>query len=262
MPELPEIELSKQYVDSTSLNKKITKVDFPSSRLLQAPKADFKKALNGNKLEKTERLGKYLFLKANKDSWLVFHFGMTGKLEYYTNQDPPKYSHLILVFEDGYFLAYVCRRMLGKIYLAESPEKFKEEHSLGKDALEFSQKDFNVLIEEKERSSIKATLTDQHAIAGIGNVYSDEMLYQAKIHPKSKAGSLTENERKELFGQLSKVLKLAIKLGGKRAKFPSGYLIKHRKDGADCPDCKGKIEMIKVSGRSTYFCPACQEEKS
>lgn len=261
MPELPEIELLKEYVDSTSLKKKIVKVDFPSTRLLQAPKADFEKALKGKKLVETERLGKYLFLKTTGNSCLVLHFGMTGKLEYYTNQDPPKYAHMILAFEDNYFLAYVCRRMLGKIYLSESVEEFKKEHKLGKDALEFSEKNFDKLLQEKERSGIKAILTDQHAIAGIGNVYSDEMLYQAEIHPKSKAGNLSDQEKKKLYAQISKVLKLATELGGKRGKFPSDYLIRHRKDGADCPNCKGKIEMIKVSGRSTYFCPACQKEK-
>lgn len=260
MPELPEIELTKRYVDSTSLKKKIVKVDFPSTSLLQSPKTNFEKALKGNKFEKTERLGKYLFLKCGKDSWLGLHFGMTGKLEYYQNQEPPKYSNMILTFEDDYMLAYVCRRKLGKIYLTESVEKFKEEHDLAKDALDFSEQDFLELLEQK-RGSIKAALTDQHAIAGIGNVYSDEMLYQVGIHPKTKTDKLTEKEKKDLFKQINKVLGTAIKIGGKRAKFPSDYLIKNRKEGADCPNCKGKVEKIKVSGRSTYFCPACQEEK-
>lgn len=259
MPELPEIELTKQYVDSTSLKKKIVKVDFPSTSLLQSPKAQFEKALKGNKIEKTERLGKYLFLKCG-EAWLVLHFGMTGKVEYYQNQEPPKYSHMILTFEDDYKLAYSCKRKLGKLYLTESVEKFKEEHDLGNDALDFSEKEIFELL-EKKTGAIKGVLMDQHAIAGIGNVYTDEMLYQVGIHPKSKANKLSEKEKKALFKQIEKVLNTAIKVGGKRSEFPDHYMIKHRKEGDECPNGKGKVEMIKVSGRSTYFCPSSQEEK-
>lgn len=261
MPELPEIELNKKYVDATSLKKKIVEVDFPSTSLLQSSKTDFEKALKGKEFEKTERLGKYLFLKCGKNSWLVLHFGMTGKLEYYQNQEPPKYTNMLLTFDDDYRLAFICRRKLGKIYLTESVEKFKEAHDLAKDAFDFSEEDFLNLLKPKT-GSIKGVLMDQHAIAGIGNVYADEMLYQSRIHPKTKADKLTEKEQKDLFKQIEKVLKTAIKVGGKRSEFPSDYLIKSRKDGADCPNCKGKVMQIKVSGRSTYFCPSCQQVKS
>lgn len=260
MPELPEIALTREYVNSTVLNKKILDVDFPSKSLLQSSETEIKKALKGQKILKSERLGKYLFLNAGKNSWLVLHFGMTGKLEYYQNQEAPKYSQMIFSFEDNSFLSFVCRRKLGKIYLAKSVEEFKEEHSLGKDALDFSREDFEELLNAK-KGSIKATLTDQHSIAGIGNVYSDEILYQVKVHPKSKAEKLTGNEKKDLFEQIEKVLELAIEKGGKRSEFPSNFLINHRKEGADCPNCKGKVKQIKVSGRSTYFCPSCQKEK-
>lgn len=260
MPELPEIALTKEYVESTSLRKKIVKVDFPSESLLQAPKADFEKALKGSSISEVKRLGKYLFLQCDKAKWLVFHFGMTGKLEYYGNQESPEYSHLILSFEDDYSLAFICRRKLGKIYLTESVEKFQEEHDLGKDAFEFSSKEFQELLSRK-KGSIKAVLTDQHEISGIGNVYSDEMLFQARIHPKTKTEKLTQKEIGELYNQMESVLRLAIKIGGKRSEFPKSYLIDHRKDGEDCPDCEGKIEKISVSGRSTYFCPSCQHLK-
>ncbi len=186
---------------------------------------------------------------------------MTGKLEFYQNQEAPKYSHMILSFEDNSYLSFVCRRKLGKIYLAESVEEFIKEHDLGKDALVFTWNDFKELLQEK-KGGLKATLTDQHSIAGIGNVYSDEILYQVGIHPKSKAAKLSEKEKKSLFEKMKKVLDLAIESGGKRSEFPSNYLIRHRKDGADCPNCKGKVKKIKVSGRSTYFCPSCQKEKT
>lgn len=260
MPELPEIALFKKYVDATSLHKKITGLSVPDASLLQSPKKDFEKALVGKDFEESARIGKYLFLSSSGKVVLVIHFGMTGELVYYKNQDPPKYSKLIFHFDNGYQLAYTCRRKLGKIFLAESISEFAEKHELGKDALDLNEEDFLNLLEERS-GSIKGALTDQSLIAGIGNVYSDEMLYQCKIHPKTKTGKLSDPEKKQLFKEMKKVLKMAIDKGGERSEFPKDYLISHRKEGEECPKCSGKIEMIKVSGRSTYFCPKCQKEK-
>lgn len=261
MHELPEIALSKQYIDSTSLHHKIVKVDFPQKDLLQSPENDFKEALSGNKFQETRQLGKYLFLKIDEGSWLVFHFGMTGKLEYYTNQDAPKYTHMIISFDNDYKLAFVCRRKLGKIYLAKGVEEFRSEKSLGKDALDLEKEDFLELF-QKKRGSVKVALMDQHLISGIGNVYADEILYQCEIHPKSKVEKLSEEEKAAVYQKMKTVLKTAINNEGKRKDLPKDYLTPHRREGADCPKCSGKVELIKVSGRSTYFCPDCQKENS
>ena len=260
MPELPEIALYKNYLDETALNKKIVKLEIIFSGGLRAPEADFKKSLKNEKFLESTRLGKYLYVKTSGKKHLVFHFGMTGKLEAFRNQDPPKYSQVVFTFEEDSHLAYVCRRKLGKIFLTESLEIFKEEHELGDDALQLSEKEFLSLLDGKT-GSIKGALTDQHLLAGIGNVYSDEMLYQVGIHPKTKTNALSEKEKKQLYKAMKKVLQLAIEKEGIRKEFPKSYLIRHREDGADCPKCSGKIKKIKVSGRSTYFCPSCQEEK-
>ena len=261
MPELPEIALSKKYIDSTSLHHKIVKVEFPQKSLLQSPEKEFQNALKGGEFKETRQLGKYLFLKLKEDSWLVFHFGMTGKLEYYSNQEAPKYTHMIISFANDYHLAFVCRRKLGKIYLTEGVEEFREEKSLGKDALDLSKEDFIELLQQK-KGSIKGAITDQHVISGIGNVYADEILYQCQIHPKTKSEKLSEKERAAVYQKTQTVLKTAINNEGRRSQLPDNYLTPHRKEGADCPKCSGKVAMIKVSGRSTYFCPECQKEKS
>ncbi len=261
MPELPEIALSKKYIDSTSLHHKIVKVEFPQNGLLQNPEKDFKNALTGNKFRETRQLGKYLFLKMEEDSWLVFHFGMTGKLEYYSNQEAPKYSHMIISFDNDYHLAFVCRRKLGKIYLTEGPEAFREDKSLGKDALDLEKEEFVDLL-QKKKGSIKAAITDQHVVSGIGNVYADEILYQCEIPPKTKTEKLSDKEKAAVYQKMQTVLKTAINNEGRRSELPDNYLTPHRKEGADCPKCSGTVEMIKVSGRSTYFCPDCQKEKS
>lgn len=260
MPELPEISLYKDYLDATSLNKKITSINFLHTGGLQAPKEEFSDALKGKKFRKSHRLGKYLVIETTGDKSLVMHFGMTGKLEYYKNQDPPKYSRVVFSFEDDDHLAFVCKRKLGKLFIAEGLEDFRKSHELGKDALELSETEFLELLEGKT-GSIKGVLTDQHMLAGIGNVYSDEMLYQCHIHPKTKTSELSAEEKKQLYKKMKQVLEKAIEKEGVREDFPDSYLIKHRKEGDDCPKCEGKIKQIKVSGRSTYFCPSCQKEK-
>ncbi|MDX1603439.1 MAG: DNA-formamidopyrimidine glycosylase family protein [Salinimicrobium sediminis] len=260
MPELPEITLFRNYVRETSLKKTIKKIDFPETSLLQAPAEDFKNELIGKEFQAAERLGKYLVITTTGRSSLIFHFGMTGKLEYYSNQDPPKYSKMILYFEDDYRLAFTCRRKLGKIYLAEDLSSFQKKNELGPDALETSEKKFLDLLEGKT-GSIKAVLTDQHVISGIGNVYSDEMLYQCKIHPKTKTSEISPSDKKKLYKKMKHVLEMAIDKEGVRKDFPKTWMIQHRKDGADCPKCDGKVKKIKVGGRSTYFCPTCQKEE-
>ncbi|WP_373057316.1 Fpg/Nei family DNA glycosylase [Zunongwangia sp. H14] len=260
MPELPEVAYQKKYVDATALHKKIVKVETGVAKLFQSPQKDFKKALENQKFEETTQLGKYLFLKISSGQQLVLHFGMTGKMEYYQHDEVPKHAQLTTIFDDDSRLSFVCPRKFGKIYMADGVEDFQKKHSLGNHALDIEEKEFLELLQEK-KGSIKGALTDQHVIAGIGNLYADEMLYQCGIHPKSKTENLSEKDKKCLFKEMDKVLKRVIKSKTEDSRLPESYLTRHRKEGADCPNCKGKVKMIKVSGRSTYLCPNCQKEK-
>ncbi len=261
MPELPEIANFKSFLEETVLDKEVVEVEFPDTKLLQASTTDFKKALVNKKFTGSQQLGKYLFLKTNGKKSLVFHFGMTGKFEYYQHNETPKHTHLLITFKDSSHLAFVCVRKLGKIYLADGLEEFQEEQELGNHALDLSKKEFLEILQQK-KGGIKSALTDQHLISGIGNVYADEILFQTRIHPKTKVEKLSEKEKEKLFEEMNEVLNTAIKKEGERSEFPKDYLSRSRKEGADCPKCSGKIEMIKVSGRSTYFCPDCQKERS
>ncbi|HSP11129.1 MAG TPA: DNA-formamidopyrimidine glycosylase family protein [Salegentibacter sp.] len=261
MPELPEIANFKTFLDETVLNKEIVEVDFPETKLLQSPQAEFKKVLLNRKFVGSKQLGKYLFLETNSKKSLVFHFGMTGKFEYFQHNETPKHTHLHITFKDHSHLAFVCVRKLGKIYLADGVEEFRAEHSLGKHSLDVTSEEFRNIFQEK-KGGIKLALTDQHLISGIGNVYADEILFQSRIHPNTKVEKLSEKEIDKLFEEMNKVLKTAIKKEGERSEFPSNYLSRSRKEGSACPNCSGKIKMIKVSGRSTYFCPECQKEQS
>ncbi|MDT0689690.1 DNA-formamidopyrimidine glycosylase family protein [Salegentibacter sp. F188] len=260
MPELPEVAYQKKYVDATALHKKVVKMDFGAKKLFQSPQKDFENAVLNKKISATQQLGKYLFLKITSGKELVLHFGMSGKMEFYQHDEVPKHSQLTLFFEDNSRLSFVCPRKFGKIYLAEGIEDFQKKHSLGNHALDIEEEEFMELLQDKT-GSIKSALTDQHVIAGIGNLYADEILFQCKIHPKTSTAKLSDKEIKCLFEKMGKILKRVIKSKTGDSKLPESYLTRHRKEGADCPDCKGKVEMIKVSGRSTYFCPDCQAEK-
>ena len=260
MPELPEIELIRQYTEENFLNHEIAEVDIRDASVVEPAASDLKKALVGTKLTNTQRLGKYLFISTEKGPQLVFHFGMTGKLVFAgeDKKKEPAYSRFVLSFKNKEKLYYADRRKIGKIYLAESLEAFKQDKSLGQDALEVSLTDFETALEDK-RGMIKAVLMDQHVISGIGNVYADEILFQERIHPKTHVDKLDRKALKNLYDTIRDVLKTAINYRGKRKDLPQHYLTPFRKEDGKCPTGSGKIEMIKVGGRSTYFCPSRQK---
>ncbi|MGY5850184.1 Fpg/Nei family DNA glycosylase [Salegentibacter sp. F14] len=260
MPELPEIANFKSFLEETVLHKEIVELGFPDTKLLQGSTSDFKKALLHQEFRAARQLGKYLFLEINKHKSLGFHFGMTGKFEYFRHDEIPQHTHLLITFKDGSHLAFVCVRKLGKIYLVEGKAEFQKENSLGNHALDLDEEEFKKLLGQK-KGGVKSAITDQHLISGIGNVYADEMLFQAEIHPKTRLARLSEKEIKKLYKALKEVLNTAIKKEGDRSEFPSHYLSRSREEGVQCPKCSGKIAMIKVSGRSTYFCPSCQKEQ-
>lgn len=259
MPELPEVAYQKKYADATILHKKIIRVETGDKKIYQSAKSEFEDVLQDNKFTGSEQLGKYLFLNLEKNGGLVVHFGMTGKLEYYQHEEIPKYAQLTLTFEDDSRVSFTCPRKFGKLYLASSLAEFQEENNLGVDALALKQEDF-LAISESKTGTIKGLLMNQKLIAGIGNLYSDEILFQTKIHPKTKVDKLSEKERKSIFKEIEKVLEEVKEARVEGTKLPNSYLSTVRKKGADCPRNNGKIEQIKVSGRTTYFCPVCQKE--
>ena len=115
---------------------------------------------------------------------------------------------------------------------------------------------------ESQTGGAKSVLMDQHNIAGIGNVYTDEILFQSKIHPKTKISKLSTKELNSIFSNVSKILKKASQIIENGEKAPKNWLKSHRNDGDSCPSCKGEVKKIQVGGRSTYFCEDCQVEKN
>jgi formamidopyrimidine-DNA glycosylase len=186
------------------------------------------------------------------------HFGMSGDLEYYDDkEEPPKFSKVIFHFNNGFNLAYISIRMFGKVSVANSIEEFIEYKKLGPDAYKMTFEDFQEAV--KRRSAIaKNALLNQSFIAGIGNIYSDEILFRTKIHPKTNINSLSESKIKELFVSIKEVLEYGIQKKGDLNSYSKELLIPHRKKEEKCPTCNTNITRFEVSGRHGFFCPSCQ----
>jgi formamidopyrimidine-DNA glycosylase len=264
LPELPDVQVLKQYVDATSLHQQIETVEVYSQQMLEGLDAQqLRDRLQGRTFEGTRRHGKYLFAELDDGDWLVLHFGMTGELQYYKNPDKePEYEQILFHFANGYHLAYVMTRKLGEVRVVDEPECLIEEKDLGPDVLasDFGFGTFRQILGGR-RGMIKSRLMDQHLMAGIGNVYSDEILFQAGVHPRTRVNELGSDGLKRIFDRLKEVLHIAIEHGAEPEQFPDGYLTRYRHTDQDCPKCGGPIERIEVAGRAGYFCPRCQDNE-
>jgi formamidopyrimidine-DNA glycosylase len=262
MPELPDVEVFRKYLNATSLHQKIREVKFHDRGMLKGisgPK--LKSALEGQSFRSTDRHGKYLFAELESGSWLVLHFGMTGFLKYFKHKDKePPHDRLLVTFSNGYHLAYDCQRKLGEIGLVDDREVFVTERDLGLDALapDFNLAAFKKTLSRSKRSSVKSALMNQKRMAGIGNVYSDEILFQAEIRPESRVKNLAEEQLEKLFRELKGVLRRAIQCRAQPERFPRSYIIPHRRGDGTCPSCSRRLERKKISGRSAYYCTRCQ----
>lgn len=259
MPELPEVRIYKKYFDSTSLHQKIKGLKASANRILETPKKTLNKKLVGEKFEKTRAHGKYLFARAG-DNWLVLHFGMTGDL-HYGKGEPPEHTKLQVLFENDYCLSFQNPRKLGKVGLVNSVQEFIEDKGLGPDALRISYDQFKKAV-QSSRGTMKYTLMNQKKVAGVGNIYSDEILYQTRIHPETKANQLSDDKVRRVYDATRRILRTAIRHKGvEKGELPNHYLIPYRHGDKKCP--KGHdLKKIKVSGRSTYYCPAEQKKSA
>ena len=258
MPELPEVHGYKVYIDSTCLHKTITVFDCRDTKLLKQPKHDFEKHLVGATLIKTRRIGKYLFVETSGDKVLVMHFGMTGRPNYYKEKnDRPKFGHIVLSFENGFHFAFENKRKFGWWNLIDSIEDYKEEHDLSDDARDLQLADFKASLSTR-KTHIKKILLDQSVAAGVGNWMADEILYQAKMHPKKKVEDMTEEDIKTVFDAMKKVIETAIEHDAHYSDFPKDFLMHFRAAGANCHHTGAEIKKIKLGGRATYFSPEWQ----
>ena len=264
MPELPEVACFRKYFEKTSLNRKMASACLKDTRIVRGiSPGEFEEVLAGRTFVSSRQHGKYLFAGMDCGKWLVLHFGMTGFLRYFENpEDDPSYNRFVIAFADGGFLAYVNQRMLGWIGLARAPDDVIEQKGLGPSALDgrFDLSLFRKNISGR-KGEIKAALMDQKLVAGIGNIYSDEILFQARIHPRTKVEALSEDLLTTIFHKMKEVLRTAVERDADIERFPENYLLRDRRKGAACPVSGEKLERVKAAGRTAYFCPGCQPKR-
>ena len=259
MPELPDVELRKRYLDATALQRRIEHAKVPQSRMLQVTADHLRGQLKGRRLVASRRHGKYLFGGLDSGAWLVLHFGMTGWLEAFEDpDDEPEHTWLRLDLDDGFHVAYVCPRQFGEIDLCRDVDTFVSEHDLGPDGLALDEDGFLGRLEGR-RGAVKPTLMYQQVLAGLGNVWVDEILFQHPLHPERPIPELGDEERRGLFRTMRRVVQEGIDRRVDPDDMPDSWLLGHREDGAECPRCGGEIRRITVSGRAGYHCPEHQQ---
>src|SRR5437764_2427310 len=281
MPELPEVETVARGLRQAILGRRMLSVTLGKTDFIDDPAA-LEQHLPGRQIEAVERYGKFMLLRlsavneetraaTNGDaapSSLLVHLGMTGQIAPIPAGLPlEKHTHVCLLLDDGRELRYTDARRFGRIaYLAEAPLA-EELTRFGADPLEVGKEQFAESIRGR-RARIKALLLDQRVLRGVGNIYSDESLWRAKIHPAQLGENLSRKQAETLWRALQKILRKAIVLRGSSISDfldaegePGEYQRRHRaygREGKACQRCKTVIRRGMVAGRSSYFCPKCQ----
>lgn len=264
MPELPDVAGFKHYLDATALHQSVARSRVLDKRICQGvTPARLSRRLSGNELNQSIRYGKFLFSQVPDAGWLVLHFGMTGELDYSSNSsEPPEYARFIIEFDNDYRLAYICRRMLGQVSFADNIDTFIDQQDLGPDALsdDLTLDRFHDQLANR-RGMIKGAMLDQSFIAGPGNIWSDEILFQARLHPRTRIDHLGDKQIRTLYRVLRRVMRVGARHGGDVRKLPRSWMLPRRDDHGPCPRCGSEFQKITVTGRSTTICPNCQPQK-
>jgi formamidopyrimidine-DNA glycosylase len=260
MPELPEVETFKRYLDSTSLHQRISAVDTRSAYVVKglSPR-ELARRLKGRCLKSSRRHGKHLFVHTDGELWLRLHFGMTGSLQYLKrDEQPPKTARVIFRFANNCLLAFDDQRKFGQIGLSRDVDEFLRNRDIGLDALDISLSQFKTIL-RKHRGAVKAILLNQKLIAGIGNLYADEILFRARMHPAMAASRLNDRALSSLFRATRYVLEKAIWSKADVDRLPKSWLLTHRGKQGKCPRCGRALKSATVGGRTSWFCPHCQK---
>lgn len=265
MPELPEVRTVASVLRKNLLNKRITNIKVIYPKMIEPKSLDFNNLI-GKKLTNINTKGKFLIFTF-EDLYLVSHLRMEGKY-FIKNLDDPieKHEHIIFEFDD-LSVRYHDTRKFGRMILVKDLKDYKSLDKVGKEP-------FNITKEElknnlKSKLPIKELLLDQSIIAGLGNIYVNEVLFASNINPLRGGDSITLNECQSIIDNSVRILNEAIKYGGTTIKSYTSslgvtghyqdYLMVHKKEGEPCKICNTKILNIKVGGRSTYYCPNCQK---
>jgi formamidopyrimidine-DNA glycosylase len=273
MPELPEVETVARGLREVLPGRRILSVRLGKTDFIDDPAA-LEQDLPGGTFARIRRLGKYLLLDLEPRktpaelSSLLIHLGMTGKISVCAPETPVRlHTHVFLALDDGRELRYNDVRRFGRMALLANGAHERVLGGLGVEPLEVGEAEFRARIQTR-KSRIKAVLLNQSVVRGIGNIYADESLWRAKIHPEKIGARLQDDELRRLHRAVQHILREAIRLRGSsisdyvdldggRGEFQQKHRA-YQHDGKKCFRCGTIIRRIIVAGRSTHFCPQCQ----
>jgi formamidopyrimidine-DNA glycosylase len=289
MPELPEVETVRRGLAGLIIHKKVASVTHDTPKSFPNADADVAAFLIGASVEAVRRRAKVLMIDLSTDYSLLIHLKMTGQMVFVApdvrfgaghpsdsliHQLPDKSTRVTLTFDDGAQLFFNDQRKFGWIKLLPTIQipNIDFMQKVGPEPLEadFTAAQFAERFKRRAKTNIKAALLDQSVVAGVGNIYADESLWGAKIHPRRLVGTIVPPEFATLYKELREVMNLAIEKGGSsnhtyvNAEGKKGSYMDFarvfRREGLPCPRCGTIIEKIRVAGRGTHFCPYCQVE--
>lgn len=288
MPELPEVETVKRGLRRLIINRKIKTVYHDNPKSFPNATTDVDLFLLGSTVTDVRRRAKVLMIDLSTNYTLVIHLKMTGQLVFVDNSTrfgaghpsdslidslPDKSTRVTIGFDDNSKLFFNDQRKFGWVKLIPTAEvpNLDFMKKVGPEPLEsdFTSSQFIERFNRRLRAKIKAALLDQTVIAGVGNIYADESLWGAKIHPSRLVGDITKPEFEKLYTEVRFVMNLSIEKGGStnrnyvNAEGKKGSYMDFarvfRKEGLSCPRCQTEIIKIKVAGRGTHICPQCQQ---
>jgi formamidopyrimidine-DNA glycosylase len=278
--ELPEVEVMKRDLEKDVVGRKISDAEVRSSknamRIIRrhGKRKEFTDAVEGHKFTKVERRGKYLLMHLDGGEVLVVHFGMSGQFIRGTKRVPlPQHTHVVLTFAQGGDLRYVDPRTFGEMFVTTADDlgKVKELQHIAIDPLDhvFTWNAFGGALASRA-AKMKQLLMDQKFISGLGNIYSDEVLFAAGLRYDRMSDTLSSQEVRRLYRAMQEVLQESIRyrgttledeayvdLFGKPGEFQNELKV-YGRAGLPCRRCRTPIQAVKISGRNAYFCPQCQ----
>jgi formamidopyrimidine-DNA glycosylase len=262
MPELPEVETIRRMLEPRLAGRRIVRAEFPERRVIRGEPSQTAARLRGQTIRAVGRRGKHLLVELDSGLKLAIHLGMTGSLEWGGRRGP--HTRALLLLDEGRVL-YDDPRMFGRIELLEAlPERLAR---LGPEPLEIKPAEFIARLRAR-RAMIKPLLLNQAFLRGLGNIYTDEALFRAGIHPRAIAARLSAERARKLHQAIRAVLKAAIAAGGTTISDytdaegrPGGFQVRLRvygRAGEPCPRCHALIERTVIGQRGTWFCARCQ----
>jgi formamidopyrimidine-DNA glycosylase len=258
MPELPDVEGFRRVIAEHGTGRRITSVRVADPEVLHGVgPGEFGETLTGASFREPERRGKWLVVPLSGRPVLLLHFGMTGAMVWDDDRTRPhRHDRVIFGLADGDLRFRDMRKLRGIWLAADRADADRRLAGLGPDALAVSRTEFAAIV--GTRRQVKATLMDQSALAGLGNLLADEICWRARIHPCRPGGDLTDMEVGRLYAAMRRVLRGAIPTG--RVPGRRSWLTGHREPKGICPRCRTPLRRGRVAGRTTVWCPRCQPE--